>query len=225
MRLIVDAMNVLHAWHNAPVGGKAMDVAALANAIRASRYGREEVVLVVDGGVPPGADSVDGRYEASGCAVLFSGPGVEADEVIEGILEGPGPVRETVVISADRRLGRAARRRGARSMGSGTFVQVLTEDAAGEGGDAREGTDRPELDSEEVQAWLDEFGVGVEEPRRASPNEGVPPRESRETGGSTGQGADWEREVEREWPGLRPEDLDMDRWLDETGGGAGKPGG
>lgn len=217
MRLIVDVMNVLHAWRSGPERGKGTDVAALARAIRQSRFSRWEVVLVCDGTPPPGVETVDGGFEAEGCRVLFSGAGIEADEVIEGLLAGDGPVRETVVASADRRLGRAAHRRGARSMGSATFIGVLLEDAKGRPagkpaspGRGSEGV----LGSGEVAAWLEEFGLKEEqqaenrEPRPGGNAEGTEGAPSNETPD------DWLAEAEREWR-ISEGDLDMGRWLEE----------
>lgn len=229
MRLIVDVMNVLHAWRSGPEGGKAADVVALARAIRRSRFGGWDVVLVCDGTPPSGAvdpTGGDGSYEAQGCRVLFSGAGVEADEVIEALVEGPGPVRETVIVSADRRLGRAARRCGARSMGSATFVSVLVENA---GARAAAPADEPDaggssdLPGGEVQAWLEEFGLGQGEPGAESgarrPGEEHPP--SQPAAGKEAE--DWLGEAQREWR-ISEEDLDMERWLEGNLGEGGEDG-
>ena len=230
MRLLVDAMNVLHAWRSGPAEGKAIDIAALARAVSRSRYAGDEAILVVDGTPPPEASlSPDGRFEAAGCAVVFSGPGAEADDVIEAILERPGPVRETVVVSADRRLGRAARRRGARSMGASTFVGVLMEDGAGWArGEPAPGADAPGrgpaglLESGEVEAWLAAFGVDgpgaapAPDSDASTPDTPPPPPGATPGAGRRPPEGAWDAELDREWPGLRDEDLDMDQWLGEA---------
>ena len=236
MRLIVDVMNVLHVWRDGPEGGKAADVLALARAIRRSRFSGAEVVLVCDGTPPPGIETEEGSYEAEGCRVLFSGPGAEADDVIEGLIAGDGPVRETVVVSADRRLGRAARARGARSTGSRTFVGVLVEDGrrAGTPGAGGAGADHAEgaLESTDVEAWLEEFGLESEPRSLGRGGEGgvAPALGGSDVGGTDcpiprpGEpiADDWLAEAGREWR-ISEEELDMERWLDEEGeGGPGK---
>lgn len=226
MRLLVDAMNVLHAWTAGPAEDKAGAVAALARAIARSRYASEEVLLIVDGVPPAEADSLDGRFEAFGASVYFSGADQEADDLIERILGEPGPTRETVVVSADRRLGRAAHRRGARSMSAGTFIGILMEDGArrsrGEAPASAAGDPGASgvLESSEVEAWLGAFGVGGDRPepdrerRVPDPPEPDEPR----AGSGVPPARDWTIEAQREWPGLSDEDLDMEKWLGDADG-------
>jgi hypothetical protein len=86
--------------------------------------------------------------------VLFSGPGVQADDIIERLLaEAPDSTRLTVV-SSDRRLRDAAGFHHAESIPSRRFAEELAQDAAKR---ARRADDA--LPRDAVARWLAEFGL------------------------------------------------------------------
>lgn len=122
-RLLVDAYNVLHVTGILAPAYAGPDLVELAGLIVASRWGGIRSSLVCDGAsnaLPP----LPGRIEA-----IYAGAGVEADEAIETILEADSAPRFLRVISSDRRLQRAARRRRAGWMSSEEFLRRLDHDA------------------------------------------------------------------------------------------------
>lgn len=79
-----------------------------------------EVTVVFDGAAvvvpaPPGR----------GIRVLFSPPGVIADDVIRDLVAAEPPGRVIVVVSSDREVADGVRRRGARTAGSGVLLGLI----------------------------------------------------------------------------------------------------
>jgi hypothetical protein len=79
-----------------------------------------EVTVVFDGAAvavpaPPGR----------GIRVLFSPPGVIADDVIRSLAAAEPPGRVVVVVSSDREVAEGVRRSGARTAGSGVLLALL----------------------------------------------------------------------------------------------------
>ena len=88
-----------------------------------------EVTVVFDG-----AAVTTTRPFARGVRVLFSAPGVQADDVIADLVRAEPTGRPVVVISSDRRVADHAVRSGARSGPSSVFLAVLTGGPGGAGG-------------------------------------------------------------------------------------------
>lgn len=79
-----------------------------------------EVTVVFDG-----AAVTTSRPFARGVRVLFSAPGIQADDVIADLVRAEPTGRPVVVISADRRVADHAARSGARTAPSSVFLAVL----------------------------------------------------------------------------------------------------
>jgi len=141
--LLVDTANVLHVTGVLPAHLAGPDVAELASLIAASRYRARHAVLVVDGAGParskrnnpsrhtrtPTAPAPAPRdRELAGLDVVYSGAGREADDVIEMLIAQDTAPRRLLVVSADRRIIRAARRRRARTLASAEFLAQLARD-------------------------------------------------------------------------------------------------
>ncbi len=230
MRLIVDTFNVLHVWTGGPSAGGGRDVAALAAAIARSEFGSWQATLVCDG-APPAHLGEGMRFRSHGREVLYAGGGCDADSLIEGLCEASDAPRRMVVVSSDRRVQRAGRRRGGRAMDSLEFVRRLAHTREDRGEDHVEVPVEPETDAE-LERWLRYFGVengpetGAGPPRsRTDPHPGrrTPSGgESVEPAPPDSTGDPLLDAARREWPGrIRAEELDMERWLEEDGEAGG----
>jgi hypothetical protein len=142
--LLIDTSNVLHAIGVLPEHLATLDVPGLARLISTSRYGKRRAVLVCDGlgprggggsvgggdGWPEATNTAPSGREVAGLDVVYAGAGQEADDVIELLLARDSAPRRLLVVSTDRRLARAARRRRAQSMTSDAFLRHLASDVA-----------------------------------------------------------------------------------------------
>lgn len=169
--LLVDTFNVLHVTGVLPPALAGLDVGELADLIRASRYGRQRVLLVCDGAAPRGqraSSPPDGgpiRLPAgAGVHVVFAGGGQEADAAIEAIL-GREHFRGGSVVSSDERVQRAARRARMGVLPSERFLRLLASDYEVAETRARRLEPRPAfatdlpLDRLSVGKWLAAMGV------------------------------------------------------------------
>ncbi len=227
MGVIIDTWNVLHVTDGAPDAAAWLDIRGLADLIGRSRFRNEQVDLVCDGApTPNGLLAAGGREEIE---VIYSGAGREADAVIEEMIAAHTAPGRLTVVSSDRRLQRAARRRRAKHMSSPDFLHLLLRDASR----YRERR-RPDigalipLSDPEVDAWLEQFELSDDlKSLRSAPDTpprppvvGPPPKPKAATP-DAGEAVEPPprpdpliEEALREWPDLRPEDLDMSRWLD-----------
>jgi len=160
LRTVIDGYNLFHFALKAADPPGSLALSAFVEAIgEYARWTRAEVLLVFDGGVPP---ALHGRsLNLPGLAVRFSGPGRSADDLILHFLEGYSGVRHLCVVSTDRAIRAAARRRSCKHILTaadfwGELVTAL----------ARTPRKRPEpaakrsgLSSEETDYWLREFGI------------------------------------------------------------------
>lgn len=180
--LVVDAYNVLHTQGILPPHLAGPEVHELIEMIGASRYKRHRAIVVCDG--VPGSDvssraargttneasvrrARDERRGEATVDVVFAGPGREADEAIETLLESHSAARRMLVVSTDRRVRRAANRAGATSLTSTEFLRHLAADLdrhkVGRGGAGLShrpsfATDLP-LSRLEVAYWLAHMGI------------------------------------------------------------------
>lgn len=192
--LVVDAYNVLHTQGVLPPHLAGPEVHELIEMIGASRYKRHRAIVVCDGA--PGVDGPVARRAGanevrahsarderrSGHAsvdVVFAGPGREADEAIEAILQSHSAARRMLVVSTDRRIRRAAAKAGATSMTSGDFLRDIAADldrhkGAGLSHRPSFATDLP-LSRLDVAYWLAHMGMEEEaEAAAARPLKGMP---------------------------------------------------
>lgn len=159
--LVVDAYNVLHVTGVLPQRLAGLGVADLIRLIARSRYARRKLTVVCDGG---------GGTRSSGAKlgharVLFSGDHEEADDLIERLIDRFAHGGGLSVISSDKRLRKAARRRRAESIPSDAFLAQLVEDESRPAvpGEPAFTTEVP-LDAYSVAHWLAEFGLEAPDP-------------------------------------------------------------
>lgn len=158
MPLLIDGNNVIYALLDA---GQDVGRVGLCRLLSRLAEQGETVAVVFDGPPPPGGMSR--QIELTGVEVSYSA-GRSADEVIfEKIAENSAPRRLTVV-SSDREIRKAARRRQCRRQTSAEFAEQLIRlveqppsPAAPQPPELQQ--KRRGLTEEETQQWLKEFGL------------------------------------------------------------------
>jgi predicted RNA-binding protein with PIN domain len=157
--VLIDGNNLLHAAN--AVGksplllGRSMLCDIIGNwALRR----RERVHIVFDGPAPSGALAQQIGHPA--IEVTYSGAGVSADSAIERLLGADSAARRLIVVSSDRAVAQAARRRLARPLRSDEFWLNVERDrfrprpSPGEPEEKLAGSD-----PEATEQWLEEFGL------------------------------------------------------------------
>ena len=120
MALIVDAYNVLHCTHVLPHPYAMISATDLCQLLEQSRWAGRTIAVVCDGTQKPTEADYEGDVE-----LVYAGSGRDADSLIEKMIAESNAPRDLTVVSNDRRLQKAARRRRARAMTSERFLQLL----------------------------------------------------------------------------------------------------
>lgn len=102
---------------------------------------------------PPGCPR---RLQHCGMTILFAAGHREADDLIEQLIQRTTAPRDLTVVSSDRRLQRAARRRRASALDSPAWLRQLQ--APGRCSDRTSERGKRPAPADEIAAWLDEFG-------------------------------------------------------------------
>lgn len=236
--LVVDTYNVLGVWGVLPAEWAGLDVDGLGALIAGSRWAKEDCSLVCDGLSPAGehrrADRGIGQVRS-----LYAGGKREADELIEDLISRSTAPRRLTVVSSDHRIRKAARKRRCRWLTSEAFLQMLLADASrsqrpgGKPGFTRQVPLKPG----QVRDWLTHFGQGAADAQRIAEAAGLgakrdfeppasepaPPQNAAlpEPGGASEPVPNPTddpilRAALEEWRGrLAPDDLDMERWLNQ----------
>ncbi len=164
--LIIDAYNLMHACGLARSRYGPGDLERLRNRFlnwlsgRLTEAERRRTTVVFDAHeAPSGLENAEKREEMT---VLYAPPGGDADSLIEELVAAHSAPRQIRVVSTDRRLRRAARRRRDSSVSSEAFARQLEDrDSAG---DERtpDADQRAKLTGatheDDVAHWLSEFG-------------------------------------------------------------------
>ena len=108
MPTIVDTYNVLHVEGVLPPELAGPDITGLARLTADSRFAGEPVVLVCDGS-PPGVK--ERPVSVGPVQIRFAGRGRSADDEIIRLVEQSSTPRRLTIVSSDRAIQRAARRR------------------------------------------------------------------------------------------------------------------
>ncbi|HEX7009620.1 MAG TPA: NYN domain-containing protein [Phycisphaeraceae bacterium] len=153
MPLLIDCYNVLHAPMPPALAG--LDVPRLEALLARTVWAREGVWLYCDGqptALGPGAGSWPG------VEVVYAGAARTADDLIIERVERDTAPRRLIVVSSDREIRRAARRRRAVCWTSPQFIGYLQAALRqGSAGSASKPADAP-LAPEQVDQWLRVFG-------------------------------------------------------------------
>jgi predicted RNA-binding protein with PIN domain len=167
MRILVDGYNLMHAKGLMPRGTRPaglhharrrfLDALAVALGPVASA----ETTVVFDAAHPPPERPDAMRF--GGMSVVFAVGEGDADSRIEALIARHSVPRRLIVISSDRRIRRAAGRRGARSIDADTFWsaprRAVADVATGPAPEARPGSVAPEgpPDLAERRRWAETF--------------------------------------------------------------------
>jgi len=159
MKILVDGYNLLHAsgvfGPRRGAGGFEASRRALLDTL-AALLGpqREETTVVFDAAeAPPGLPE---RFCHEGIDVRFARDHASADACIEELIAAHDAPTSLTVVSADRRLIAAARRRRARAVSSHEWLADLRSAARTSAPPETKPT--PPDDAREVEDWLREFG-------------------------------------------------------------------
>jgi len=153
MALIIDAYNVLHCTHVLPARYAMISATDLCRLLEHSRWAGRPIHVVCDGTRKPTEDDYEGPVELI-YAGDHPGAGRDADSVIEAIIESSDAPRDLTVVSNDRRLQKAGRRRRARTLTSERFLQLLIKSPA----PPRREPDKPRAIGN-TDEWLDAFEI------------------------------------------------------------------
>lgn len=189
--LIVDAYNALQTSGVLPPHLAGIELEGLARLVSQSRYASRTAILVCDG--KPHSASLaraqadrhgPDRRQLHGCDVLFAGAGNDADSLIERLISQSSAPGRLTVVSTDRRLRRAAARRGALSISSAEFLRQLATDAARPPKEAYPAfAQEIPLDPYSLTLWMREFGIddqaGVSAPLSEGAARSVPANSKR----------------------------------------------
>lgn len=158
MRYVIDGYNLLHATGHlaGKVGPHGLERARQALLGRLAAFARDGATVTVVFDARRAPPSVAATQDHQGVHVRYA-LDREADDVIEQLIRQDSAPRTLTVVSDDRRLKEAARRRQCPTQSCLDFYDDTgkTQEVA----PAEEREERPAVPSErDVQAWLREFG-------------------------------------------------------------------
>jgi predicted RNA-binding protein with PIN domain len=159
---LIDGYNLLHAMGlmGSSLGPQGLEMARhrLVGLLRGALEDESGAVTVVFDGA--GNNSADGAEQClRGIHVQFAKGKQEADDVIESVIRRWSAPKDLFVVSDDRRIQRAARRRSCQVWGCEPFLAWLDRHRKER---QAKGKERPEKDeglsSAEAEKWMAEFG-------------------------------------------------------------------
>ncbi len=159
MPVVIDGNNLLYAARAVEDPARLIGRSMLCDTLGSwAQRRRQQVHVVFDGPAPSAAlASQIGHPDIS---VTYSGAGISADAVVANILETYSAARRMVVVSTDREIARAAKRRRAASVRSEDFWAAVKADLDRPVRQRVEPKEKEAgLSSEATQQWLDEFGL------------------------------------------------------------------
>ena len=166
MRYLIDGYNLLHAMGvlTGRVGPHGLEKARLALLGRLARLHADDpgrVTVVFDAAHPPPGAECEQEYK--GIHVLFA-VFEEADDVIDAIIRRDSAPRQLTVVSDDRRLKEAARRRHCISLGCLDYLEEVGRPAPPTA--ATDALAKPQgVSAEEARRWLEEFADLADDPK------------------------------------------------------------
>ena len=161
MTLLVDTYNVLHVVGVLPDSLAGINVAGLAKLIGLSRYRGKKAFLVCDG-VSVAKTSLPDQIQ-----VVFSGSKLSADQVIVAKVLAASYPRQITVVTSDRAIQRAVRRRKAKTIPSSDFLEHLVADAENANiqskGDQSKPSPKGPLSEKAIKAWAQYLDIDLEQ--------------------------------------------------------------
>jgi predicted RNA-binding protein with PIN domain len=128
---------------------------------------RKRTCVVFDAANPP--PDRPNRFEVNGIDIRFAVGYPEADDLIEELIAAHSAPKTLAVVSSDRRIQVAAKRRGCITFDSQAWLDDLLDgdvhlaitrrSGAGQGSDEnRDAKPTPNVDDDDVDSWMREFG-------------------------------------------------------------------
>jgi predicted RNA-binding protein with PIN domain len=159
MPLFIDCYNLLHATMPPSLAG--LDEDGLCRVLAASPWRGDRIVVVCDGMVKPGTPSAS---PVASVELIYSGSSKSADDVIMEMTAANSAPRRLYVVTDDREIQKAVKRRKAQVIGTSAFIRALASSRP-EGSRIDSTTrHRPTLPEGEVNQWLKEFGIDPNAP-------------------------------------------------------------
>ncbi len=159
MPVVIDGNNLLCAAQGVEGCSGHLDRADLCHLLARWARRRKQRVHIVFDGPSPRRTLLKGVAYAE-MQVSFSGHRTTADAVLYRMLETDSAARRLVVVSSDREIGRAAKRRRARVVQSAGFWVRLKRDLARLDPQHSEPQEKEVgLDPPATERWLDELGL------------------------------------------------------------------
>jgi hypothetical protein len=156
--VVIDGNNLLYAARAAEDSGPLVGRSMLCSAVGEWASRRGERVRVVFDGPSPGKERAK-QIADSRLQVTYSG-GVSADAALIGILNTDSAARRLLVVSSDREIVRAAKRRRARPIRSDEFWALVKQDLSRPPSKSPEPVEKKQgLDAERTEEWVREFGL------------------------------------------------------------------
>ena len=152
MPLLIDCYNVLHVTMPPSLAG--LDEAGLCRALARSGLHGQKMTVVCDGRVKPHGPA---ESPVDGVDLVYSGPRASADDVIIRLIDADSAPRRLIVVSNDRQIQKAARRRRAKVMPAEELIRLLA--TSGTARPASGGKPTGALPPDEVERWLVDFGL------------------------------------------------------------------
>jgi predicted RNA-binding protein with PIN domain len=162
MPVLIDGNNLLFAARdNDPERPPSRSMLCLRLGQWARRTG-ETVVVIFDGPAPP--EPLARQISDPDVGVRYSGAGVSADDVLMRAIAADSAARLLLVVSSDREVAQAARRRKAKAMRSDAFWSKVARDLARRRRRRLEPAEkRSGVQPRDVDRWLGELGLESEQ--------------------------------------------------------------
>lgn len=230
MRLLIDTYNLLHAALGPAGAGRDLGYAGLATLVRQSRYGSASSISLVCDGVGPRTGLGE---RVQGCRIIPAGAGADADSVIESMIARDSDPRRLIVVSSDRRVLSAAKKRAAKVRTSEDFLrEILGDRARTRAAPVHEPHPRESvpLPRRQVDHWIGILGM-QHDPIQNVPASSEPPRRTGEPDPHVAPAPPAPAPPQATVPDdpvllrllrasslmIDPAELDMRRWLDPPG--------
>ncbi|MEX2212781.1 MAG: NYN domain-containing protein [Phycisphaeraceae bacterium] len=209
MPLLIDCYNLLHAPMPPSLAG--LDEDALCRLLAASPWAKERITIVCDGNPKPHAPA----SPVPQVQLIYSGPQRTADDVIIDQINEDSAPRRLYVVSDDRQIQKAARRRRASPLANAPFIRGLASHRVQSPAPDALGRHRPQLSEEQTKSWLEEFGIDPDDPQLDVRS--LPPEEAQE------RLETMEEEIAKRPRNEAVSDDEVEEWMREFGVDADEP--
>jgi len=157
MLLLIDGHNLIGQMPDIDLADPHDEAKLVLRLRRYRAHTGHRITVVFDGGIPAGWSA---NLSTGGVEVVFAGERKTADAVIVGRIRRHRDPRSVVVVSTDRAVAEAARRRGARVIPATAFARELTQLGSApepEVGDEDLDVKDVVLSPQEIEDWLELF--------------------------------------------------------------------